>query len=96
MTPMGSRRTAAGGRRHIILQGTKAETCQVCGHRGLTEVWDLGNQPICNALLEKRDLGKPELYYPLRLAFCPSCALLELYTVVSGKKGFKYNYNYII
>lgn len=38
--------------------------------------FDLGDQPFANSLLESRDTA--EDWYPLQLAWCPSCKLVQL------------------
>ncbi len=45
-------------------------------------VLDLGIQPLANNLLRPEDLGKPEPKFPLRLAVCESCWLLQILDLV--------------
>lgn len=45
-------------------------------------VLDLGIQPLANNFLRPEDLGKPEPKFPLRLAVCQSCWLLQLTDIV--------------
>jgi len=45
-------------------------------------VVDLGIQPLANNLLRPEDLGKPEPKFPLRLAVCESCWLLQILDLV--------------
>jgi len=45
-------------------------------------VLDLGVQPLANNLLREEDLSKPEPRFPLRLAVCESCWLLQILDLV--------------
>ncbi len=70
-------------------------TCQLCGHDALTEILDLGNQPICNAVLTPQQLNEKELVYPLKIAVCPKCFLLQLSSIVAPELVFNQQYNYL-
>jgi len=48
-----------------------------CGWPGLAVVLDLGEQPLANAILKAEDLGRPEPRYPLAMAYCPECWLVQ-------------------
>lgn len=52
--------------------------CRSCGAAGLTLVLSLGETPLANALLTEAQLGEPEQTYPLDLAFCPKCSLVQI------------------
>ena len=52
--------------------------CRACGHSPPLPVLSLGRQPLANALRDGADLGRPEPSYPLDLAFCPACALVQI------------------
>ena len=56
----------------------KQATCRGCGRPGLTVVLDLGEQPLANAILKPDDLGRPEPRYPLAMAYCPECWLVQI------------------
>lgn len=56
--------------------------CRSCGHAPLRLILDLGNQPLANNLLTPADLGRPEPRFPLRLAVCEACWLLQITEVV--------------
>jgi SAM-dependent methyltransferase len=45
-------------------------------------ILDLGVQPLANNLLRQEDLRKPEPRFPLRLAVCESCWLLQILDLV--------------
>jgi len=70
------------------------EGCQICGHKDLIEVLNLGHQPLCDSLLSAEDLKKPETSYPLRQVFCPRCTLNQIDYVVPGDVVYHPNYPY--
>src|SRR6266478_4991280 len=56
--------------------------CRSCGSSKGSLVLDLGIQPLANNLLRPEDLSKPEPKFPLRLAVCQSCWLLQIVDLV--------------
>jgi len=52
------------------------DTCRVCGSRKLTPFFNLGSQPLANALAREADAVDPA--YPLSLSFCADCSLVQL------------------
>jgi hypothetical protein len=52
--------------------------CRSCGSQQGNLVLDLGIQPLANNLLCEQDLSQPEPKFPLRLAVCHSCWLLQI------------------
>src|SRR3974390_3047919 len=56
--------------------------CGSCGSQQGNLVLDLGIQPLANNLLREQDLSKPEPKFPLRLAVCHSCWLLQIVDLV--------------
>jgi SAM-dependent methyltransferase len=61
------------------MTGTALDTaCLGCGFPGLELILSLGDMPLANALLTRAQLGEPEPRYPLELALCPSCALVQI------------------
>jgi SAM-dependent methyltransferase len=64
--------------------------CRACGAAAPTPVLDLGRTPLANALLDEADLAAPEPTYPLVLAFCEACALLQLEHVVEPERLFRH------
>jgi SAM-dependent methyltransferase len=63
--------------------------CRSCAHESLELILSLGNIPLANALLREEDLGKPEERFPLDLAFCPGCSLVQILETVSPEKLFR-------
>src|SRR5438445_335616 len=56
--------------------------CRSCGSEHSSLVLDLGIQPLANNLLLPEDLSRPEPKFPLRLAVCQSCWLLQILDLV--------------
>src|SRR5882672_8819853 len=56
--------------------------CRSCGGTRGALVLDLGIQPLANNLLREEDLAKPEPKFPLRLAVCEGCWLLQIVDLV--------------
>jgi len=56
--------------------------CRSCGSRQGELVLDLGDQPLANNLLGPEDIDKPEPRFPLRLAVCTECWLLQITDLV--------------
>ena len=62
--------------------------CRSCGQSGLEIILSLGQTPLANALLSAHQLDEPEPTYPLELAFCPNCALVQITETVSPEVLF--------
>ena len=67
----------------------REEACRGCGGRGLATVLERGELPLANALLAQADLARPEPRFPLTLAFCPSCSLLQILETVDPEILFR-------
>ena len=66
-----------------------ATSCRVCGRSPLAPVLSLGELPLANALLRESDLERPEPRFPLTLAFCEPCALLQITVSVDPQLLFR-------
>lgn len=66
-----------------------ATACRSCGAAGLAPVLDLGRTPLANRLLDAGQLAEPEPTYPLDLAFCPRCTLLQITETVPPEALFR-------
>src|SRR5260370_35506328 len=62
--------------------------CRSCGGNQGALVLDLGIQPLANNLLREQDLSQPESKFPLRLAVCQSCWLLQITDLVPPAQLF--------
>ncbi|MGA2629701.1 MAG: class I SAM-dependent methyltransferase [Terriglobia bacterium] len=67
--------------------------CRSCGSSDLEMVLSLGQTPLANALLTAEQLEQPEGRYPLELAFCKSCSLVQILETVPPETLFR-NYLY--
>ena len=63
--------------------------CRSCGYAELQTVLSLGRTPLANALLTETQLAEPEETYPLELAFCSGCTLVQLTESISPEKLFR-------
>lgn len=52
--------------------------CRSCDSGSCQTILDLGRTPLANALLTETQLELPEPTHPLRLVFCPDCALVQI------------------
>jgi hypothetical protein len=62
--------------------------CRSCGAELREPVLSLGEQPLANALRSRDELGEPEPRYPLDLALCSGCSLLQLTEAVAPERLF--------
>jgi SAM-dependent methyltransferase len=63
--------------------------CRSCGCIDLQMVLSLGSMPLANALITVEELNQPEATYPLELAFCPGCSLVQITETVPPEKLFR-------
>ncbi len=68
--------------------------CRHCGSRLEQTFLDLGYAPPSNAYLSEADLGKPELYYPLKIKVCTTCWLVQTEDHAQAKDLFSSEYAY--
>jgi SAM-dependent methyltransferase len=73
---------------------TLARPCRSCGTPALELFLDLGSTPLADALVDPADLGRPEDRFPLEVAFCEACALVQVPEEVPPEKLFVENYHY--
>lgn len=52
--------------------------CRCCGESSCAVILDLGQTPLANALVDPAAAGTADATYPLRLVFCPGCALVQI------------------
>jgi SAM-dependent methyltransferase len=70
----------------------KRTTCSACGAGDLEMFLDLGLSPIADADTETVDLDVPK--YPLQVAACPKCHLVQLLEVVDPEVLFGTGYSF--
>jgi SAM-dependent methyltransferase len=68
---------------------SRETSCRACGQAGLQAVLSLGETPLANALPTADALGRPEARYPLDLAFCPKCSLVQITETVPPEELFR-------
>ncbi|MCW3473927.1 class I SAM-dependent methyltransferase [Limobrevibacterium gyesilva] len=64
-------------------------TCRSCGHVPLSPILSLGETPLANALLSRAQLATTEPRFPLDLAFCPECTLVQITQSVPPEMMFR-------
>jgi SAM-dependent methyltransferase len=70
---------------------TTIETCRSCGSDRLEIFLDLGELPLPDALVSAEELEAPEARYPLDVAFCPDCSLVQIRQEVPPEQLFVHN-----
>ena len=63
--------------------------CRSCDSRDLRPIMSLGNMPLANSLLALEQLEQPEPTYPLDLAFCPNCTLVQITETIRPENLFR-------
>ena len=67
--------------------------CRACGASRLQPILSLGKTPLANRLLTAERLSETEPVYPLDLAFCPACSLVQITETVPPEDLFsEYSY----
>jgi len=77
-----------------IPTSVRIEGCRSCGATGVQPFLDLGNMPLSDGLLQREQLGKPEPKYPLEVAICPDCALVQILDTVPPQQLYQQDYPY--
>jgi len=68
--------------------------CRSCGSPALESFLDLGETPLADALVPAARVGQTDEVFPLELAFCSECTLVQILEEVSPEKLFVDNYLY--
>ncbi len=74
---------------HDVISG-----CRSCGGTDLVRFLDLGETPLADALVEETALDQPESRYPLTVAFCPDCTLVQILETVPPGELYGDDYPY--
>jgi SAM-dependent methyltransferase len=77
----------------ISAQRTEAH-CRSCGGTDLSVFLSLGELPLSDGLLEARQLVENEPRYPLDVAFCSTCSLVQILETVPPEELFGADYPY--
>ena len=70
------------------------DRCRSCNNAELRDVLSLGNVPLADAFLTEDALLKPELRFPLNVAFCDDCSLVQIRETVAPEILFGSDYPY--
>lgn len=68
--------------------------CRSCKQAGLIGVLDFGMMPLSDGLLTEAQLAEPEDKFPLEVAYCPHCSLVQILETVPPEKLFCEDYPY--
>ena len=68
--------------------------CRSCGQTGLKLFLDLGVTPLADRLLTQKQLSENEPTFPLQVAFCPHCTLMQILETVPPETLFGDEYPY--
>lgn len=80
--------------KHHFVKVGHISNCQVCNSDNLHLILDLGHQPLCDTLLSKDALDKPEKTYPLKMIWCENCTNVQIDYCVDGREVYHPNYPY--
>jgi len=75
-------------------QKCRSAVCRSCKQKGLMAILDLGIMPLSDGLLTKDQLAEKEDTFPLEVAYCPECSLVQILETVPPKKLFCEDYPY--
>jgi SAM-dependent methyltransferase len=77
-----------------VAEAVHVEACRSCGAPSPRPFLSLGVTPIANALLREADLAHAEPRFPLGVAFCETCTLVQLTDVLPAEVIFGHDYPY--
>ena len=69
-------------------------TCRLCSSKNLYKFLDLGLQPPSDQFLDKRQVYKETIFYPLAVNTCISCGFKQLTHTVDPKILYQQDYPY--
>jgi SAM-dependent methyltransferase len=72
-----------------LARSQRVTRCRSCAGQGLMPILELGDQPLANALRSPAELDQPEPRYPLDLALCDSCSLVQILDSISPEALFR-------
>ena len=73
---------------------TNHHVCRSCGNEHLETFLDLGVTPLADRLLTQEQLAQPEPRFPLEVAYCPDCSLVQILETVPPEMLFCDDYPY--
>ncbi|HWL71890.1 MAG TPA: class I SAM-dependent methyltransferase [Geminicoccus sp.] len=69
-------------------------SCRSCGRSHLRTFLSLGDLPLSDGFIAEADLGKAEPRFPLDVAFCEDCTLVQILKTVPPEELFGHDYPY--
>jgi SAM-dependent methyltransferase len=78
----------------VLDSAALAETCRSCGSPDIEVFLSLGETPLADALVTAERVDGPEARFPLDVAFCSRCSLVQIVNEVPPEKLFVENYLY--
>ena len=63
--------------------------CRLCNTGKFDDVLDMGDNALVNSLIDKKDLDKGEVTYPLKVVRCRSCGLVQVEKPIDSHKIYK-------
>jgi SAM-dependent methyltransferase len=73
---------------------TAAAKCRCCGGDDLTVFLSLGDLPLSDGFITEQQLAQEDARYPLDVAFCANCALVQILETVPPEVLFGEDYPY--
>jgi len=72
----------------------KVSACRICASTDLTQFLDLGAMPPADSFLSAEAVEQVEISYPLKVAVCGNCGLVQLTFVVDPEILYCHDYPY--
>ena len=79
---------------HAFNLSITEQICRSCGSERLETFLDLGKTPLADRLVAEADRNEEELTFPLSVAFCNECSLVQITETVSPEILFADAYPY--
>jgi len=70
------------------------QSCRSCGQPELSIFLDLGQTPIADRLLREEQLAEVEPVFPLEVAFCSNCGMVQILETIAPEILFSADYPY--
>ena len=67
---------------------SRATSCRICGH-SIEDFLAFGDMPLANDLVADAGAAGAQDRFPLTLAFCPHCSLVQLRETVDPERLFR-------
>jgi len=68
--------------------------CRSCGSEALVPILDLGRTPLADRLIRQEAAAEEELVFPLEVAFCADCTLVQILETVAPEVLYADDYPY--